>query len=327
MITTTNTVTSAMAYSLLRCKLETTMLTSLCPVQIVGFVPVEQYNDCRPELSYCNPVFAETIKTDEIFNDKNSFLFEFQSSGDSVTYRLEKYDEVGESWEVATIISDNTYGLYYDIGDIADFPLYSGVVLYWFNILATFGQGRYRLRLNSTIEGSACLMYSKCFCLNEYSCEVIDRTIRFEAYMSGKIGSKDDNFKTFDLCELNWYDSIRTKGYFGDETPEQEVDNIKYSNGEMKQVRDEEIRKYTATLWKVPMYIYQRFNRYGLYANRLLVTDYNHVNPDYHIQQKEVITDGGAEPTFFNEQSVRLVTSRYKLSDRYETGIKSNCCG
>jgi len=327
MIITANVNTTPMTYNLLRTRLLTETLTNICANQLLGFVPMSLATlDCRDSLDFCNPVFAESSPSEDIYNDVNSFLFKMQTSGDTITFKLEKSSGEGGWVEIATL-DDNTYGTFWDIGDFTDYPLYAGYKIEWKEVFANHGAARYRFKVESTIEGQNCELFSECFCLKEYNCKAANKTIRIETYFDGKIGSKDSDLEEFDVCDLNWYDSIRVKGYFGNEAPEFEQENVKYANGEVNQIRDEQIRTYTANMILSPMYLFQRITRYGLMSNEIYLTDYNYNNPDLNLKQKAVIANEAPTPTYYNEQSNRLVSVEFTFKDRYETGIKSNCCG
>ena len=204
MITTTNTVVANMPLTVLRVLGLATYVPSNVPIQIIGFVPCEALtSDCRPteDCEFHIDVFADATSND-LHNDKSTFLFEYMTSTDSAVFKVESYS--AGVWTEVITVTDNTYGLFYDLGTLADFPLYAGMYLYWKNVFAALGEGCYRFKVESTILGSDSTLYSPMFCLHEWTCDGTNRTVRFDAWMNHKIGSITDDNKIFDLGTLNW---------------------------------------------------------------------------------------------------------------------------
>src|SRR3972149_2536715 len=251
------------------------------PVQIVGFVPVYDSSlvDCREfidDCCYTNPVFANESGGNAWENDKSSFLFGMPSAPHpavpgspnySITFRLEKL--VSAVWTVQTVLNNNNNGTFYNVGTITGFPAYIGYQIDWQKGLQNFDYGNYRLKVSATTYGVVKTLYSFPFCLHTYSCDNVHKTTRFEATINTKIGSIDDQTAMFDLTGINWYDSVRMKGFFGYEKSEYSEVNIEYDNGQVNKIRDEAIQKYQWKSGRLPKYIHDRFKAYGLMADTL----------------------------------------------------------
>lgn len=113
-------------------------------------------------------------------------------------------------------------------------------------------------------------------------------------------------------------DSLRLPGMFGfGESGEEKID-IRYNSGLVKNIRQEIIRRYTMKTDMVPYDVLERFEVFGRFAEEMLVTDYNLINPDYNIKQRSVKIEGDFTPdydTSFNGRT-RLVMLELGFVDR-----------
>ena len=308
------------------------------PVQVVGAVPLTDCAvvDCRPEQECCyiNPVLAEAVAAgntaDQYKNDFSSFLVEFQAynpnfpNQTSATFYLDKL--INAVWVQQASLNNNTNGAFYPFNFFTSHPSYTGVLLYWNNILVNFGEGIYRVRLSWGQSGlSLQCMSSEPFCLLTYSCIRANRTVKFESWLSYKLGSiTDETLLAYDLCGMTWYDSIRFKGKFGYEETEYEEKKIKYIDGTEKLTRSEALQNFTLKSGPLPKWLHDRFKVYFHLADELRVCDYNFTNSDWDIRRKGIIHNSSYKPDYKEQVRKSRVTCQYR--ERIQSVVKNICC-
>ena len=313
------------------------------PISVIPNGMTDCANDeCRYSISndcYVNDVFASSYSDSVLKNDKTSFLFiyPFTTTAEYTNWYLaqfwlQRYTD-GVGWSNVGIITGSTYGTYYDFQSLA-FDNYKGVTIHWQNVLDAHGQGIYRLYTSSTIYGTTTCEVSPPYRLREFNCTIANKTVRFESYITGKIGrirnTAESGVKDYagengliDLTDINWYSSIRMPGFFGKEKTEYDRMTIEYENGQQVKVRDEAIQKYEFISGRLPKYVHDQFKIYFLMSDRLMVSDYNFNNADYFINQKEIYADGNYEPNHNLHSRLSTVTVQFK--DRFQNVIKKYC--
>lgn len=301
------------------------------------------------------PVFAETVSpsNDPYKNDYNAWLFELPSGNqDNTSYSFTLQQFSSGSWTDKADLHDNTYGEFIELGSMCTNIMWTGYSIEWRKVLQTFGQGIFRFKVDMTQLGAVSPCYaSPPFCLGEWECYAVDRTVKFEAnYMGGRFGNIDKTNcagKFWDLCcitlkgptgvttskPINYNDSIRLPGWFGRETKDYERTSIKYQTGFVNKIRDEAIRKFSFYSGSIkqtnpgvgwPIWVHDRLSVYGLMADTLYVSDYNLNNPDYNFKSYCVIFDGNYEPKY--SFSKRYANVELKFKARMEYLIRTRCC-
>lgn len=333
------------------------------PVQWVGFVPlvcctptsadgVFSACDCRTwpdDDCYINPVFASSTDTAVLKNDKNSFLLEYPfyyqylwNNNANSSFKLQKW--TGAAWTTVGQLNSNTYGTYYNFGDLCIKQL-KGYQLEWRKVLLNHGEGMYRVRVDSIIFLSSTCLVSEPFCLSEWTCHGVDKTVRWEAYIEGgRIGSITDPKKLFIFCctspgkdglpatmsPVTWYDSIRLYGIFHAEKSRYEKVEYEYDDGTKKQHKNEIIQRFEWRSAALPKYLHDRFKTYANMADRLYVSDFNRANPDYEIDQILVTCVGeyAPEPVMVKgEVRSRLNMVVVEYEEGIQNVIRDTCCG
>lgn len=317
-----------------------TRLIKTTPVQVVGFVPVSDISveDCRtpPDCEYINQVFAKVGDSDVTHNDKNSFLFRFATglTSPTIEFFLDKW--TGAAWSEVIALVDNTRGTYYGYNTIPGHSNYAGFQMDWQEVISFHGAATYAFRLHSNIFGSNKSYRSEPFRLREWTCDLTDCTVRFEATIKGgSVGSIDNDKESFSFCgttaiPFSWYDSIRVPGFFGNESSEFQEDKVEYPNGNVSDVRSKLINKFKFIPDFLPKYLHDRLKMYGFVAgkqlnNELLVTDYNVNNLDWAISRKSVALAGGFEPTYnkFSNDKASVVVD---FEERNQNTTAGKCC-
>lgn len=311
-------------------KNDTPSYTRLLPViQLLGFVPLTSCSatECRTwnDDCYINRVFgtvSETLSTYE--NDISTFMVNNTLDWRSVPVLQEKNEGSGVWSDVANLSS--TYGTFYNNGSIAGHGKYTGIRLNWGTVLALHGSGYYRVKFNlyAPNVGLIDCLISEQFYLMPFSCKAADRTVKFEIYTTGKVGSIDTDGYVFDLCNYTFFDSVRVPGFFGYETTQYDEIALEYQTGLIDPVRDEAIQKFKFFCRPMPKYLHDRLKSYGLMANKLLVSDYNYNNSDYAIRQKHVVKAGGYEPKY--DKATRLSSVTVDFREGVQSVIKSTSC-
>jgi hypothetical protein len=213
------------------------------------------------------------------------------------------------------------------LASIPDHTTYAGVVLDWGIVYNQFGQGIYRLKVETIMkELQGCLVSEK-FRLLAWDCLRAHGTVKFEAWVTGKIGDKYTQGKIFDLCGFYWYDSVRLRGLFGYETtPEYLEIKHEYQNGLQERIKDEALQRYEYRSGYYQKYLHDRFKIYGMMSDKLLVSDYNNNNSDYQIKRKPITKGGAYEPEYLDKQRRRLSKVTVIFEEGQQSVIKSICC-
>lgn len=317
--------------------------TTLNPIQVVGFVPVKDCAavECRDIYEPCCEVltvFADqeddtTTMASTYTNDVNTFLFDYGVYGPqpsaTITFQLQRCDN--DVWTFVASLNNNTLGRYYALNTIAGHPTYAGVAIDWGLVFNTYGPGCYRLKVLSEVPGAGAMLesclVSEVFRVLRWNCDRAHGFTKFESWITGRIGDINKQGRVFDVCGIEWYDSIRMRGFFGfAETAEYLEVMHEYPNGRQKRIRDEAIQEY---VWKsgfFPKWLHDRFKIYGLMADTLWVSDYNNNNSDYEVRQKPIVKVGAYKPAYLDEQLRRLSYVEMRFREGTQGVIKSLCC-
>jgi len=214
---------------------------------------------------YEEKVFASAASTDFWKNDKNDFLFRKFQATDVITLELFK-----DGVNVASI-TDNTYGTFFNgfPNGTAEQQLYLGFLIDWRLVFLAFGGGKYYLQSNILVIGNAQSTQSRNFILQGYSDIAADQTVRIETVQNGNIRGS-----LFDFTDLNWQQSIRIPGVFGNPTPVYETDRYITSTHQRRQNKDTMSREWFLQTKKLNIEVVDKLIYNKLLANEILITDY-----------------------------------------------------
>ncbi|MGR3178866.1 MAG: hypothetical protein ACUZ8E_12505 [Candidatus Anammoxibacter sp.] len=295
---------------------DTPMTLNGFATQAVGNVITEQIfiteedKDFIAKCCFVNLVLAGG--SEEHQNDKTSILIKTFFELDAINFFLEK-KTIGTFNEVA-VLNDSTFGTFFGFGTLSN-PLLTGFELKWSSVLSEFGEGNYRLRIDrNTLLGSD-VIFSINYNLKTFSAELADNTIVIEWIQNGQI------IDGLDFTGLNWRQSVRFPGFFGERQTEFEEEIWKDTNFTNVQIRNELTFTYKCEIGVIPSCIGDIiFNL--LQANTILITDYNIKNFDYNLIRKPVRLTGIEDTKYDdNRQAVYNLT----FSDRKDNHIKINC--
>lgn len=310
---------------------------NLFVTQLAGMTPFKLCTptECRvwnPVCCYRNPVFGnivagKAVTTPTYENDFSSFIVSYKALGTaSINFELQQL--VGSTWTDVQLLNTNDYGTYYAQGTIAGHISYTGYKLNWGAVLNDYGVGIYRVKLSAVFAGTWVYMCSEEFDLMAWNCDRANGTVKFETYITGKIGDKRIDYLLHDFSGFTWYDSIRVRGYFGyEKVTEYRRVNLEWGNpyhGKIQKVRDEAVQSFEFNMRQdTPKYIHDGLMIYGMMADNLFVSDYNLLNADYNIKQLGIVADSNYEPTYYNYRRTAMVKLNFKRA--VQSVIKTNC--
>lgn len=258
------------------------------------------FNDTIQGCCLTLPVLAESVVTNSYYNDEYGFIFFWGPGFSTANLKLEKL--VNGTWtEVESLIID-TWGTHYDFGFFTNRFDENAIayILEWQKVLTDpdLGEGNYRLRSSGTqiIAAGTVDQYSFEFCLQEYTQDRADETVRFEYNLNGILGSQIDDRYRRDFGTLNFPCQFRLPGaMFGFDKYPSERQYIRYQNGKQVWTGDRSKEEYTLKTGRYDQPLHRFIKHEVLQADDIRVTDYNILNPTRH-QGRYVIPIGNYEP-------------------------------
>lgn len=240
-------------------------------VQAIGDAPIS-------DICYCGCDYVELAfvkSTGEYWkNDKKSVLVSKIDSSDTIDITLLK-----DGVQVA-VLNDSTYGDFYDYGTLIA-PLYKGIIVDWYKVKAALGYGSYQIKVSHTNYGKTVDSLTHKINVVEWNTDRAKNTVRIETYQNG------DLLNGFNYSGINWYQSIRIEGKFGNKKPEIITDRYQTSQREIKTIQDKVTNTYVLNTQLLPSEIFNALNYNYLLADIILITDYN-VNQELY-RRKSVI--------------------------------------
>jgi len=199
-------------------------------------------------------------------NDMNEFLFKRFVAADTVAIELYKDD-----FKVADL-NTNTYGTFFNgfPSGTSEQQLYVGYLLEWELVYNVFGAGYYQVKAQLNIIGNASTYESRKFNLCVYSDLAANYTVRIESTQNGNIIGSD-----FDFTDLNWYQSVRIGGSFGNPTPIIEKDEYVTETRKVQQIQTKMRREWNLSTRKINWEVASQLIYNKILANEILITDYN----------------------------------------------------
>lgn len=266
--------------------------------------------DCCPTL----PVFASLSTNDPYKNDWNGWCYYKKAETNfDVNFKLQHCD-TNEVYD----LNDDTYGTFYDYGDLPVGIDYRAYYLDWQLVLSLLGEGTYRLIRVITAFGSDTNYYSCKYRLRHYADDSANRTVRVETIMSGKIEETG-----LDYTNVNWKHSLRFDGYFGKQQPTYEIDEVVQKDNEVKPIRSELINEYELRGDIVSDCVTSELINYHLRANNIFVSDYNRLNHRGDYKGFPVRLKSPDDFTYINKS--RKANFTITFADSKLNRIKANC--
>ena len=286
--------------------------------QIVGNVITEQIfiteedKDFISKCCFLNLVLAGGVESHQ--NDKTAILFSVPLLTIIFTIRFFLEKETNGVFNEVTELKDSTHGTFFGLETLNN-PLLTGFELDWSSILDEFGEGNYHFRTDRVTFFGTDSVFSINYNLRTYSPELADHTIWIEWIQNGQI------IDGLDFTGLNWRQSVRFPGFFGEKQTEFEEEIWKDVNFENFQIRNELNFTYKCEIGVIPSCIGDILPNL-LQANDIFITDYNIKNHDYTFIRKPVRLVGIEETKYDNN---RQAVYNLTFSDRKDNHIKINC--
>jgi len=223
---------------------------------------------------YCEvplPVFADlNNETDSRVNDFTKFILEVPT-GSTVVCTLTDLNT-----DVDYVISDTTYGLFVDVGDIAARPLVWCFIVNWFKVadLISFGDFKFNITI---YDGTSAETFNKdtpCFYLQPYSCENAQGTIRIDTVQDGYVQDGFDYRSLTGLYNLLKPQQLRVYGSI-DKRPITVTDYIANASSEDSHVQTGIYHEYDMNLHMISGSTYDNLVKGILLEGLLTINSYN----------------------------------------------------
>ena len=268
------------------------------------------------ECDYEIMAIADANSTDRYKNDVLMHFDKAQTRLGTVTFYL--VEEDGTEHE----ITDGTYGLFYELGDITYLPNISAIQLHWRNVLILLGEGCYRIKtVISQLVGEPIVKYTCCYKLQQYSCEIVQKTVRITSVQNGNFQDLGINFKGTDFTG-----DIRFEATFGKE--QIEIDSTMYvgTNDVKKLNRQDQKSTFTLESKLLPhICITHPLIKYHLRGTELYVTVYDKYNHRQDYITYPVFFDSVEEFKYFDYNTNAKLTLSF--SERIIETRTNTCDG
>ena len=315
------------------------------PLQILGLTPLfpctsDECRELDPNLPP-NIVFGNIIggTPESMPSYKNDFtpllidlsLYNANPNATSLSFLLQKLvtNANVDVWNTVATLNNNALGIFYGINTILGHNTYAGYALNWAEVLDNHGAGIYRIKITTAFKAGTGCLQTDCFLLRQFNCDLATGTVKYETWSTGQKGDPYTDYFLHDVCGINWYDSFRYRGFFGDRgAPEYKEIRTEWGNpkhGYMEHVRDETLLQYKWESNYMAQPYHDRAEVFLMMANEIRVSDYNISNSDYNIKRILVIKDGNYVPVNHDDKWRRIskVTTNFK---RGVQGIISTIC-
>lgn len=235
------------------------------------------FKDCCCEYMVLGSASQDTWKS-----DKTSAWIKLSDVADGYSFELYK-DGVLTSYQPTPQPFVNDTNAYFATID-------------WYQVLISDGVGCYEFKVGYDISGILGNFTWGVYKLAPYTIQNALKTARIRAEFSGFHEIENINFTDSGIIS-----DLRFYGYIGNRQPNMEIDNIIYSNREMKRVIRENLNSYEILTDPAHRCITQpMIDLYLLSENNLYISDYNAHNHDYCIDDLPVIVKESPELTYFD---------------------------
>lgn len=182
----------------------------------------------------------------------------------------------------------------------------------WFDVLNSDGVGCYELKINYNIAGITGTTVWGVYKLLPYSIETALHTARVRAIFNGFHEVEQINF-----TGSNVESSHRFYGFIGKRQPNTEIDNLIYSDRQMKRVLRENLNSYEIITDPLDeCQLLPLIDLYLLSENELFISDYNAHNFSYRFNDLPVILEESAEIEYFDFSRKAKLTA--KVGDKFK---------
>ena len=182
----------------------------------------------------------------------------------------------------------------------------------WGDVITSDGVGCYTIEIAYSISGVSGTLTWGTYQLQAYSIQNALNTARVRAIFDGQQQVEQMNFSGSEIES-----TFRFFGYIGNRQPNTEVDNIIYSNREMKRVIRENLNTYEViTDPSDECMTRPLLDLFFLSENQLFISDYNAHNHSYRYQDLPVIVSESPEVEYYDFS--RKAKLSCKVSDKFK---------
>jgi hypothetical protein len=265
------------------------------------------------ECCFTLPALASTT-TDEYTS--NDFHTVFGNYDVNYYFNVEIYLQKLEGTWADKSIANGTIGTNYTYGFVTtSTEKYVAFTADWKLILQQFGEGNYRFRFaeTSVFLDTTETIYPFEFCLKEYTPRRANNSVRFDYYQRGIMGDWQIDENVIEYNKLSayftadgWFNQLRLPSFIGQNKSTYEREYIKYQNGELRYLQDEQVEAYNWVSGYFPAQLHQYIKTEIIQADKIYVTDYNNINPNV-INNKQVKPNSSYEPEWqFKKQEAKV---------------------
>lgn len=238
-------------------------------------------------------VLAHPSEVDTWKNDLTGVYVKLSDPSDSVTFSMEKAD--------GTVITN--------LGTVGVFPndtLAAGFIYEWKQILNTHGAGCYTVKANFTIAGISGGYTVGTYDLKPYSIDTAKRTVRLRA----KFNSYYQKLE-IDFTNSNFTNTVRFYGFFGEEQPKTEINNLIGKSRVVNKATRENVNEFTLATDPLDICITRQIKTILLNEDELFISDHNPDNHDYLLFDKPVSLTEGAEFEYIKKSRLAKVSATF----------------
>ena len=182
----------------------------------------------------------------------------------------------------------------------------------WKSVLGDDGVGCYQLELEYNISGITGTLVWGQYKLKQYTIENALKTARVRVKFNGK-----QIVDGIDFTGSNVESSLRFYGYIGNRQPNTEIDNLMYSDRQMKRVIRENLNQYEIiTDPSMECIITPLVDLFLLSENEMWISDYNAHNHSYKYLDLPVIVEESAKVEY--KDFSRLAVLKCIVSDKFK---------
>jgi len=207
-----------------------------------------------------------------------------------------------------------------NLGDIGTYPqddLVVGFIYDWRQYLSAYGPGLYTISIEFNISGIVGGYDYGQYDLKAYSIATAKGTVR--------VWSEPNSYyqkELIDYTNSNHKDSIRFNGFFGNRTPNTEINNLITRGRTVEKVTRENLNQYTLKSDVIDIRITRRLlDFHFLNEDKLLLSDHNESNHDYLLFDVPVSVEETPEIEYIERSRLAWLTAtfgdRRKLSKSY----------
>jgi hypothetical protein len=288
-------------------------------------LPASTVLDC----CFTLPVLATASGVIDAENDQSSFLVCRELNITLVALKLDKW--VNGAWGEVTALTNDDYGtnyawqFYQSLNpDGSVDKNYIGYKLDWQLVLNAFSSGTYRIRTVETpITGSDINNYSNEWCLNVYTADRANGTVRLSYIQNGIIGDSNNFTMLKDYANLDWFNQMRIPAFFGLETASYEREFVEYTNRRRVWIADQQEKEFSLNTKRLSADVHNILKTDVLQADTIIITDYNKNNAEQFVDVN-VRGNSDYEPQW-NENRSKLASVELKFILEYNNYRKKRC--